>query len=103
MSIKIGGYDFEGPFTDTSRLRNEQGVYGILDQRSDGKYYVVDVGESEDVRTRIENHDRSDCWKRNQIGTLTVAVLYTPGMSGDSRCAIESSLRDRYSPACGVR
>ena len=103
MSIKIGGYDFEGPFTDTSKLRYEQGVYSILDQRADGKYYVVDVGESEDVRTRIENHDRSDCWKRNQRGTLTVAVLYTPGMSGDRRRAIESALREQYSPACGVR
>lgn len=103
MSIKIGGYDFEGPYTDTSKLRYEQGVYSILDQRSDGKYYVVDVGESDDVRTRVENHDRRDCWKRNQQGTLTVAVLYTPGVNGERRRAIESALRDQYSPACGVR
>lgn len=102
MSIKIGGFDFEGPYTDASKLRYEQGVYCILDHRSDGKYFVVDVGESEDVRTRVENHDRGDCWKRNQQGTLTVAVLYTPGMSGDRRRAIESALRDQYSPACGV-
>lgn len=103
MSIKIGGYDFEGPFTDTSKLRSEQGVYSILDHRPDGKYIVVDVGESEDVRSRIENHDRSDCWNRNRQGTLTVAVLYTPGRSGDRRRAIESALREQYSPACGVR
>ena len=103
MSIKIGGYDFEGPFTDTFKLRYEQGVYSILDQRAGGQYFVVDIGESEDVRTRIENHDRGDCWKRNQRGTLTVAVLYTPGMSGDRRRAIESALRAQYSPACGVR
>ncbi len=103
MSIKIGGYDFEGPYTDTSKLRYEQGVYSILDQRTDGKYHVVDVGESEDVRSRIENHNRSDCWKRNQRGRLTVAVLYTPGMSGDRRRAIAWALREQYSPACGVR
>ena len=103
MGIRIGGFDFEGPFTDTSRLRHGQGVYCILDQRADGKYYVVDVGESEDVLTRIENHDRSDCWRRNQQGTLTVAVLYTPGMSADRRRAIESTLREQFAPVCGVR
>lgn len=103
MSIRIGGYHFEGPYTDTSLLRYEQGVYSILDKRSDGKYYVVDVGESESVRTRIENHDRSDGWKRSQQGALTVAVLYTLGMNGERRRAIESALRDQYSPACGVR
>lgn len=103
MSIKIGGCDFDGPFTYTSNLRYEQGVYSILDQRSDGKYIVLDVGESEDVRSRIENHDRSDCWNRNRLGMLTVAVFYTPGMSGDRRRAIESALREQYSPACGFR
>ena len=102
MSIKIGSYEFEGPFISTSMLRHEQGVYCILDARSDGTY-VVDVGESEDVRTRIETHDRSDCWARNQLGTLKAAVLYTPGLSGVQRRAIEAVLREQFSPACGVR
>jgi hypothetical protein len=103
MSIKIGSYNFEGPYADTSHLRNEGGIYGILDQRSGGQFHVVDVGESDGVRSRVENHDRSECWNRNRQGNLTVAVYYTPGLSLQQRRSIEAALREQYSPACGVR
>jgi len=101
MSIKIDKYDFEGPYSDTSSLEDRSGVYVILDYRDDGKHYVLDVGESAQVRTRVENHDRKDCWDLNREGNLRFAVHYTPGLQQAGRMAIEQEIRDKYNPPCG--
>lgn len=102
MTITVGRYTFEGPYTDTGLLRDNAGVYAIHCNR-DGGYYLVDVGESATVRTRVENHDRKDCWTRNCTGTLTVSVLYTPGQQQAQRMAIEQEIRDQFNPPCGLR
>ncbi|TVQ79775.1 MAG: hypothetical protein EA380_04035 [Phycisphaeraceae bacterium] len=102
-SIRIKGYDFEGPYTHTANLRNAAGVYVVLDYRSDEKWWVIDVGESEDVRARIESHDRKSCWERHRQGTLGVAVLYTSGWTAEQRRQLESQIRIEYTPPCGDR
>ena len=99
-TIQIGNYTFEGPYTSAGSLRNASGVYVIL-CAGQSNYTVTDVGESSDVRTRVENHDRSDCWKSNCTTQLSVAVLYTPGLSEAERRIIESEIRTQYSPPCG--
>ncbi|GIK23626.1 MAG: hypothetical protein BroJett005_30400 [Ignavibacteriota bacterium] len=101
--IEISGFQFEGPFTSAAWLKHQQGVYVILDKRSDGKWYVVDVGEAGDVRDRVENHDRKACWERHRLGEVGVAALYTVGWSAEQRRALEGRIRDAFSPACGVR
>ena len=101
MSIEFAGYSFEGPYTDTVYLKDEPGVYVILDQRSDSLWYALDVGESTQVKTRIENHDRKECWDSNQLGTRGYAVLYTPGWTDDQRRTLEQEVREKLSPPCG--
>lgn len=103
MSILIGRWQFEGPYTHTSSLHDRSGIYAILDTRRDGSYYVIDVGESATVRTRVESHDRGNCWASNQRGTLSVAVLYTLQLQQAGRREIEQELRNQYAPACGIR
>jgi hypothetical protein len=103
MSILIGRWEFEGPYRSAEILKDRSGVYTILDQRRNGEYYVVDVGESKAVKTRIESHDRANCWTRNLQGNLTVAVLYTPNLQQFDRRAIEQELRSQYTPVCGIR
>lgn len=100
--VTIGKYSFEGPYGTTAQLQDKAGVYAILDSRS-SSLHVVDVGESVTVKTRVESHDRENCWKRNRLGTLQVAVLYTPGLQQAGRMQIEQELRDQYQPVCGVR
>lgn len=100
--MRIGNYNFEGPYTSTTRLQNRSGVYAILSMNGT-QHYLIDVGESHDVRYRVENHDRSDCWSRNGNGQLSVAVLYTPNQQQAGRRVIENQIRDQFNPVCGDR
>jgi hypothetical protein len=101
--ITISGYNFEGPHTNTASLANNAGVYAILTRaQANESWTVIDIGESGQVRSRIENHDRKSCWNRNGRGIVAAAVLYTPGWNSSQRCALESSLREQYAPVCGL-
>jgi len=102
MSITVGNYTFEGPYTDTSRLQDRSGVYAIHCYR-DNAYYLIDVGESTQVKSRVDDHDRKDCWQRNCSGTLTVSVYYTPNLQSSGRIAVEQEIRRKYNPPCGER
>ncbi|MCH8978104.1 MAG: hypothetical protein IH945_02535 [Armatimonadetes bacterium] len=100
MSITICGYDFEGPYSSPSCLDSKAGVYTILDKKSNGNYDIVDVGESGNVKDRVENHDRKDCWKRH-ASEIWYAAYYTLGWTADQRRALEKKIRDEYDPPCG--
>lgn len=100
MAIKIGNYNFDGPFNDSSSLRKQSGVYVILGRNTDAETWkVVDIGEAGDVQERVTNHDRSDCWKRQGYQRpLQVAVLYC---NERDRMRIEQELRAQFNPPCG--
>lgn len=103
MSITIGGYSFNGPYSSTGSLEDRSGVYAILDKRSDS-YYLLDVGESAMVKSRVEGHDRKNCWQRNSKGTITCAVKYTPGLQQVGRMQIEQDIRSKINNIpCGKR
>jgi hypothetical protein len=102
MAITVGNYSFEGPYTSTDKLEDRSGVYAIHCKVED-KYYLIDIGESSEVKTRIENHDRRDCWTKNCKGTLTVSVYYTPNLQQPGRKLVEQELRKLYNPVCGER
>ena len=48
MSLNIGNYTFNGPYSSANELENLSGVYAIICQKND-KDYIVDVGESATV------------------------------------------------------
>ena len=96
--IKIGNYNFEGPYRDTEKLKDRSGVYAILCPQSQKTRKVIDIGESAQVKTRVQNHDREDCWQRHCRDRWLVAVYYTT-----DREDIEKALRQKYQPPCGDR
>lgn len=100
--IKIGTHDFEGPYASSDELEDRSGVYLIL-CLTGSNTTVIDVGESAKVKTRIENHDRIDCWTEHCGGKLRFLVLYTPGVQAAGRKKIEQALRQKYQPPCGER
>ncbi|MGE4296476.1 MAG: hypothetical protein AB7E47_00485 [Desulfovibrionaceae bacterium] len=97
-------YTAEGPYTSTESLEDRSGVYIILTRaKSTDKWTVIDVGESHELKTRVENHDRGDCWKRHSKGTIGCAPYYTPNKQQPGRKEIEQEIRDEYGPVCGER
>jgi hypothetical protein len=101
--IKIGSYQFDGPAASTAPLFDRSGIYAILDKRSDGRFYVLDIGESHAIKSRVESHDRAGCWASRQLGTLHVAAHYTPNLQQAGRRLIERVLRSLYPNLCGDR
>ena len=93
--MNIAGRSFEGPFQNTSDLRDESGVYVIL-RKKDDNWNIVDVGESESVYSRVEHHDRKSCWERNEYSH--VAAHYT---NETDRIELEQQIREQYNPPCG--
>lgn len=100
MSISIGGYPFEGPYSSVESLDDRSGIYAILTKRTQD-YKVLDVGESAAVKSRVSSHDRKPCWTRNSLGSIYYSVHYTPNLQQSGRIEIEQKLRDQYDPPCG--
>ena len=53
MSIKLGKYSFTGPFESNDKIKDRSGVFLIVDNM-DTEYFLIDVGESLKLRTRIK-------------------------------------------------
>ena len=103
MTVPISGYPFDGPFDDIAYLSNESGVYVILDSHDldpdnvDSRN-IIDVGESSQIRDRVKDHDRKDCWHQQSIGQIKYAAHYT---DEHEREGLERHIRWEHEPPCG--
>ena len=98
--IEIGDYTFIGPYMSTDLIEDRSGVYAVI-CIMENKRYLLDVGESAQVKTWLDTHDRRDCWEKNCQGTLAYSVKYTPNLRQKARQEIEQKIRDRFDPPCG--
>lgn len=97
MTILIDGYNFEGPYLNPQSLQTRSGVYAVLGANGNGNHSVIDIGESGDIQTRVLQHDREPCWRR-QGKQLAYAALY---LNERDRMRIEQELRAKFDPPCG--
>jgi excinuclease UvrABC nuclease subunit len=101
IELARGTVEFEDgpyPITQADKLKNAPGVYVILCQDSSSSR-VIDVGQSDDVRKRVTNHDRKDCWSKHCRGSLKVAA--TPISDEQQRLSLEKQIRQHHNPPCG--
>ncbi len=104
MATHRWGLDWEGPFYSQYGLEKLPGIYLIQCDSGRGAPKILDVGEAEDVRKRIETHDREDCWEEEcQDGAITYAAHYMKGSTEEQRREIEQDLRKQLDPPCGER
>lgn len=99
-TVTICGHSFEA-VDDPADLRDTSGVYSVLDDRGTNTWKVLDVGESSEIRTRVQNHDRAGCWERHRLGRLWYAAKYMPYSTAVERRLIEKQIRDATNPPCG--
>ncbi len=95
--MDICGYQFEGPFDEARTDFNEVStVYVILDVNNK----LIDVGETDQLKTRLSVHERRDCWERNcGRGNIYVAAYRSDDQS--KRLLIEKQIRGFYTFPCG--
>ena len=104
MSFERWGYEFDGAFIDPGDLKSIPGVYVILCVTMKD-FFVLDVGQAEDVEDRCQNHDRFNCWENNcnYYGIIYFSAHYMPGSSEKSRRLVETLIRVKTNPPCGER
>lgn len=100
MTIKIGGKEFNGPYGQTSSLKDESGTYVVSTKNKSGNHKVLDVGESKKVKERVEGHDRAQCWKDNKEDGLFYSAYYC---DKDARKTLADDIRDSLNPPCGEK
>jgi hypothetical protein len=93
--MPIAQFPFEGPLASLDNIENESGVYAIICEFVD-KFYLLDVGQSKNIKEKIVNHERKKCWERFQKGKIRYAVLYSDDYRDMSENNIVKSIRSSY-------
>lgn len=96
----IGSHQFDGPHTNNSTLPSLSGVYLITTLAPNQRHTILDVGESNDIRSRISAHDRTSQWQNHKQNGLYAWVLTA---NETQRMLIEKAHRLAYNPVCGVQ
>ena len=100
--LTIGGYSFQCVSLSTAEFTDIAAVYVILCVASGGSWTVLDVGQTGELGSRIDNHDRRTCWQRNCASkNIWVCVRSMPNR--DDRLRVEREIRNQYDPPCGER
>lgn len=107
MTIIIADtYTADGPFrySDSSLLISQPGVYVILGQNDSSKpLEVIDVGSSNNIRQRIETHDRASEWMNSGYAFLSIATINSNQLLGVKKEDAEKFIRVFYNPPIGQR
>lgn len=93
-TVTYGGYIFNGPFSIDGSFREVAGIYLITNSNGN----IVDVGETDNLKNRIPNHERRSCWARNN----GIKLYFHHENNQEQRLAKEKLLRAKSDPACGV-
>jgi len=78
----------------------------ICINRVGNTYTVIDIGQTGELGTRINNHDRETCWKRKcPNGNIWVCIYKTPTnlYTKQQRLDLEHQWRAKYNNLCGER
>lgn len=94
--VTISGYQFEGGFPlETTKFSEVACVYAIYTNDT-----WLEVGETDQLGTRISGHERKACWQKN-AGSVPIYVAVHQESNQQTRLAIESYLRSQLNPMCG--
>jgi len=106
VDLNIGGYPFRCVPLSGADFYDIAAVYVIICVNPNSTYNVIDIGQTGQLGTRIDSHDRQECWN-NKCPTLNIWVCVYPmptrEFSEKKRTEVEQELRTRFGPPCGQR
>ncbi len=91
----IMGLQFERYELEITKFNDVPGVYVISTSQK-----WIDVGETNELGTRLANHERKPCWERNS-DNLTLWVNFRGIDNQQERLDLEAKLRSELEPVCG--
>lgn len=100
MAFEFLGYQFDGAYISADYLESSQGVY-VIWCRCENEWTVLDVGESDNVREQIKNHERKSCWEKHCPCEIYYSATYTRNLSQSKRTDIKQEIRNKTDPPCG--
>ncbi|TSC87298.1 MAG: hypothetical protein G01um101416_512 [Microgenomates group bacterium Gr01-1014_16] len=95
MTTNIAGYQLETGYPLSTAFNDVAGVYAIYTNER-----WLDVGETDQLGTRISGHERRSCWQRNANSQTIYVAIYREA-NQQIRLHIESYLRLQLNPMCG--
>ena len=104
--------DWKGPYTTTDLIPDNAGLYVILSGKQNEKgtwptnlYKLLDIGQAGGIKTRLDDHDRADCWALKKTKDHTIVYKYalmpTKTFDQSDRLSVECCLRSKKTPPCG--
>lgn len=94
----VKGYQFEiGYSLNTTGFNNVSAVYLIYTSNR-----WLDIGETDKLGNRLENHERKGCWEKNSLGDLIYVGVHQE-IDQNVRLNIEADLRSKLNPFCGIK
>lgn len=106
VNVTIADYSFVCVRLSDADFRDTAAVYVILCVAEDSSWKVLDVGQSGELGSRIDSHERKTCWFQNcPNNNIWVCVYSMPSgqYTREDRVALEKLIRQRYQPPCGKR
>jgi hypothetical protein len=98
MGFDRWGNHFEGCYLSPDELDSRPGVYVVWCKRG-GTWIILDVGESDNVNYRLNNHERADCWKQNCRALIYYSAVYISDPK--ERANLERYIRNTEEVICG--
>lgn len=90
MSITMGNYEFEGPYS-IETVENRAGVYVILSAQG-AEVDMLELGQARELRTALQTNRHYPQWQ-SQTPAAEIFIHYTPAVLEPRRKAIEREIR----------
>lgn len=90
MSITLGRYEFEGPFS-IDDVENRAGIYVILNTEQ-AEVDLLELGEAREIKSTLKRRHPVQ-WQQNSASSAEIYIHYTPAVLDDRRRAIEREIR----------
>lgn len=84
MTVLIGSWEFEGPFSQSNELRAEPGLCAIL-HNDNGNMELVEIEETDSVKKFISKHSKYHFSDRMPTDKFAVAVYYCSDLTSSLR------------------
>ena len=95
MTISIGRYSFEGPFSTNQDLEDKEGIY-LITCNYNNNLVLISIGESENIKDTLKNDDRKKSWQKYCTGKIELWVDYTPNLQQNGRLLIVREIMREY-------